>query len=319
MTAGRDALKQELTRLNAVRGDPTAPGAEDVLRRALGARSNLLVARAAEIVGEWELGQYEPELVAAFDRFLIDAVRRDPTCAAKIGIAEALNRLESLDAALFRRGARHVQPEPVWGGREDTAARLRAVCALGLARCDPPDVLLELARLLADVEVDARLGAARAIASATRPGGAPLLWYKTHVGDEEPAVRRECFAALLALVPEQALSFVGERARGDDPVESEAALAALGGSRLADALPELLMAWEQATDPARRGAALAAVADLGDDASFAFLLDLLEKGTARDSAAAAAALARFQDDERRSRRIARALRRREGIDSARPV
>lgn len=319
MTAGRDAFEQELARLNAVRADPTAPGATEVLRRALAARSNLLVARAAEIVGEWELVQYEPELIAAFDRFLADAVRRDPTCAAKIAIAEALNKLESLDAALFRRGARHVQPEPVWGGRQDTAARLRAVCALGLARSDPPDVLLELARLLADVETDARLGATRAIAYATRPGGAPLLWYKAHVGDEEPAVRGECFAALLALVPEQALSFVGERARSDDPVESEAALAALGGSRLADALPELLMAWEQATDPARRGAALAAVADLGDDASFAFLLDLLEKGTARDSAAAAAALARFHDDERRSRRIARALRRREGIDSARPV
>ena len=84
------------------------------------------MARAAEIVAEWELAPFELALIAAFDRFLPDAVRRDPTCAAKIAIAEALNRLESREAELFLRGVRHVQPEPVWGGREDTAARLRA-------------------------------------------------------------------------------------------------------------------------------------------------------------------------------------------------
>lgn len=311
MTASRgNAFEQDLARLNVVRADPTAPGAADALRRALAARSNLLVARAAEIVAEWELAQYEPDLIAAFDRFLADAVRRDPTCAAKIAIAEALNRLETRDAELFRRGARHAQLEPVWGGREDTAARLRASCALGLARSDPPDALLELAALLADSETDARLGAVRAVAYAARPGGAPLLWYKARLGDKEPAVRHECFAALLALVPEQALPFVGERARGDDPVEAEAALAALGGSRLPAALPEIIAAWEQASDPAPRRAALTAAATLGDDASFAFLLDLLETGAPGDAAGALAALARFREDERRNRRIERVLRRR---------
>lgn len=268
------------------------------------------MARAAEIVAEWELAPFEPDLIAAFDRFLPDAVRRDPTCAAKIAIAEALNRLESREAELFLRGVRHVQPEPVWGGREDTAARLRAVCALGLARSDPPDALLELAALLADSETDARLGAVRAIACAARPGGAPLLWYKARLGDGEPAVRRECFAALLALVPEPALPFVGERARGNDPVEAEAALVALGGSRLPGALPVIVTAWEQADGPILRRTALAAAADLNDDASFAFLLDLLETGSAHDAADALAALARFREDERRNRRIERVLRRR---------
>ena len=48
-------LEQTLARLSAVRADPLAPGAADELRAALGARSNLVVARAAEIVAEWEL------------------------------------------------------------------------------------------------------------------------------------------------------------------------------------------------------------------------------------------------------------------------
>jgi hypothetical protein len=306
----RQSFEQELARLNAVRADPGAPGAADVLRHALAARSNLLVARAAEIVGEWELAEHEAALVVAFDRFMDDAIRRDPTCAAKIAIAEALNRLEARPTELFRRGLHHAQLEPVWGGHEDTAARLRAVCALGLARCDPPDVLLELAGLLADSQTDARLGAVRAIAYATRPGGAPLLWYKAHVGDPEPAVRHECLTALLALAPEAALPFVGRLARGDDPIDTESALAALSRSRLPEALGELVAVWEETVEPGRRRAALAAIGGLGDDGAFAFLLGLLEHGGPRDAADAARALDYFHDDERRRRRVEKVMRRR---------
>ena len=60
--------------------------------------SNFLAACVAEIIGEWELAHYTTEMVTAFDRFLIDPVRRDPTCAAKYAIAESLNRLEYRDA-----------------------------------------------------------------------------------------------------------------------------------------------------------------------------------------------------------------------------
>lgn len=312
----RATLEEELARLGAVRADPGAPGAADILRRALTARSNLLVARAAEIVGEWELAQYEPELVAAFDYFLADAPRRDPTCAAKVAIAETLNRLDARQTELFRRGIHHVQLEPVWGGHEDTGARLRAICALGLARCDPPDVLLELAALLADSHTDARLGATRGLATAARPGGAPLLWFKAHIGDAEPAVRYECFATLLALTPEAALPFVGRRARSSDPAEAEPALAALGQSRLSEALGELVAAWEQATDVGRRRAVLAAIAGLGNDAAFAFLLGLLESGPPNDAADAAVVLRRFHDDQRRRRRIEKVLRRRGDLGAA---
>lgn len=167
-----------------------------------------------------------------------------------------------------------------------------------------------LAALLADSQTDARLGATRAIAYAARPGGAPLLWFKAHQGDDEPAVRYECFAALLALVPEAALPFVGRRARGEDGVEAEVALAALGDSRRPEVLSELVPAWEQAVEVIRRRAALVAIAALGDDAAFAFLLGLLENGPPPDANLAAAVLERFHDDERRRRRIEKIKRRR---------
>ncbi len=309
----RQSFERELARLTAIRADPEQPGAAEELHRALAARSNLLVARAAEIVGEWALAGYAPELTAAFERFLVDAARRDPTCAAKFAIAEALNRLEVRDADLFRRGVGHVQPEPVWGGQEDTAARLRAVCALGLARSDPPDTLLALATLLADPEADARRGATRAIAYATRPGGAALLWYKAHVGDAEPAVLFECYSALLALQSEEAISLVGRLAGDDDPPRAEAAMLALGSSRLPAVLPLLIELRATATDPSLRRTTLTAIATLGDDDAFAFLLHLLTDGPPRDAADALSALALFRDDERRRRKVERAARRRDDL------
>ncbi len=79
--SARSVFERDLERLNAVYLDPEGSDAQAILSRALASQSNLLVARAAEIVGEWLLGSFAPELAAAFDRFLVDAVRRDPTCA----------------------------------------------------------------------------------------------------------------------------------------------------------------------------------------------------------------------------------------------
>lgn len=309
---GRDSFEKTLAELNAARANPDKPGASETLRAALVARSNLLAARAAEIVGEWQLPGYEAALAEAFGRFLVDSTRRDPTCAAKFAIAEALNRLDARHADLFRRGTRHVQMEPVWGGQEDTAPKLRAVCALGLARSDPPDTLLELARLLADPHADARIGAVRAIAYAARPGGAPLLWYKAHVGDAEPSVMYECFSALLALEPEAALALAGERAGAADALQAEAAVLALGSSRLPAALP-LLIELLAPAEPTLRRVILTAIATLGSDEAFAYLLEMLADGPPPDAADALDALSLFRDDERRRRKVERALRRRDDL------
>lgn len=307
-------LELTLARLSAVRADPLAPGAAGELRAALAARSNLVVARAAEIVAEWELRDFAIDLVQAFDRFMTDAVRRDPTCAAKTAVAEALLRLDHDDAGLFARGLGHVQPEPVWGGTQDTAAALRATCALGLARANPPDVLLQLADLLADPETDARVGAARAIAAAGRPGAAPLLWYKTLVGDAEVAPLYACFGGLLALEPERAPAHVGRFLRAANPALAEAAALALGDSHLPAATPVLREAWQAADDPALRSALLGALAHLGDEAAFDFLLDLLATGPTHDAhAARRALLAATGDDARRRRKVERAAARRSDL------
>ncbi|MDX2239271.1 MAG: hypothetical protein NW224_01195 [Leptolyngbyaceae cyanobacterium bins.302] len=118
------------------------------------------------MISQFEIPSFIPELVSACDRFLVNAKESDPGCRAKQAISEALYRLQYSDKAPFLKGIRHVQAEPVWGGKVDTAPTLRGTCALGLVRMNYPLVMVELRDLLADPEPEARIGAARAIAYA---------------------------------------------------------------------------------------------------------------------------------------------------------
>src|SRR5882724_4485676 len=118
-------LDAKLARLKALREGPHTPAARAELKKALADRSNYVAARAADMVGEFELRDLIPDLLAAFDRFLVNPAKTDPQCLAKNAIAETLSKLGLDDAEFYRKGMRHFQPEPVWGGEQDTAAHLR--------------------------------------------------------------------------------------------------------------------------------------------------------------------------------------------------
>jgi hypothetical protein len=291
----RDPLREALARLSEVRKNPSSPVSLAELRRVLARESSHAVAKAASIAGEAGLEGLVPDLAAAFHRFLGRPARADPGCAAKTAVVEAFLRLDHQDEDVFLRGIRHVQEEPALGGRVDTAADLRGACALGLARTSRGDVLVELAELLADPEPSARVHAARAVGDHGRAAGIPLLRHKVRAGDAEPRVITECLVALLHLDPPGSLPFVSglldpeaERHARDD---TEAAAAALGESRLAEAFP-VLRDWHPRAAARRLGrTALRALAALRRDEAFDHLLSLVreaEPAVARDAVAALA-------------------------------
>jgi hypothetical protein len=269
----RRPLEETLRALRRVRQAPEAEESRRELRAVLGGEGSHAVARAATLVGELGLAALLPDLVAAFPRFFEDPLRTDPGCAAKTAIVEALRRLEQDDRALYRRAAAHVQMEPVFGGRVDTAVDLRGASALALAESAGGDVLVDLAHLLADPEAPVRVSAARAIAVHGRAGGIPLLHLKALAGDPEPRVVSECLLSLLRLDPAGALPFVASFFERGDPA-AEAAAVALGESRRAEALPLLRAFLDRAS---RRGAArtaLLAIATLRRDEAVDLLLSL---------------------------------------------
>jgi hypothetical protein len=88
------------------------------------------------------------DLEAAFDRFMASRRSMIPAVAPKrtspMRCADALYRIGADSDRVFLRGIRHVQLEPVYGGKADTAMELRGVSALGLVRMGHADALVEI-------------------------------------------------------------------------------------------------------------------------------------------------------------------------------
>jgi hypothetical protein len=251
---------------------------EALLRRALAHSHYRPVARAAELAADGLQYALEGPLMEAFRRLAALDYKHDPGCMAKGAIARALVALDCLDAGFYRAGIVLRQSEPVWGGSIDTAADVRASCAMGLAACGDGEALLDLVDLLADPEHRARIGAVRAIGCTQPLAAAAVLRTKAILGDSESEVIGECFRALLALPMDGSAAFVARwlvAAPHGDPELFELAALALGESRQ-DAAVDLLRAhWE--AEPLRRPAdqlLLRAAAMARSTAAFDWLLGL---------------------------------------------
>ena len=203
-----DALERTLERLRAVRDDPSGAESLAVLRAVLAGRSAHAAAKAAAIAGEFELAALVTDLATAFERFLVQPVKSDPAAPPRRRSRTRSTGSARPSSPSIRNGIRHVQMEPVWGGKADTATALRGTCALALVRVHDPDYLIEIADLLADREAPARKMAAQALAYSENPAAVPLLRLKALLGDEDPQVLGECLLALLAIAPRPSLDFV---------------------------------------------------------------------------------------------------------------
>jgi HEAT repeat protein len=270
--AKRDRTQTALDRLAADVEDPHAPKARAAIGKALGDRSNLVVAAALQVIAEHELGGFEDAMRAAFEHARVDPVRHDPGCRTKMGVVKALDVLREPADELFLLGIRHIQPEPVWGGSQDSAVTLRGMCAMALVNRRHPDAMIELARLLADPERDARRAAADAVAaSGDLQTGVPLLVLRIRSNEPEPEVLGACFAALLVLAAEQTFDFVVEHLHARNPLVVEAAALALGQERPAGAFTALREFAERSLGDLRR-IALLSIAMLRSEAAWTYLL-----------------------------------------------
>lgn len=294
-------------RLRAVYALRDGPVDGEALRAALGDRSNVVVASAAEVIAERAVDGAGDALADAFARFLDRPVQRDPGCRAKTAVARALHALDEPRDDVFTAGVRWVQLEPVWGGSEDTAAELRGVCGVALAHMAHPEAACYLAALLADPQRMARAAAAQGLGDLPGREGVPLLRYKAIVGDADPEVMVACFGSLLALAPDESLPFVASFLAGD---AAESAALALGESRLEPAFP-VLVEWLEAEPRAeRRRVAFVALSLLRREPAVDYLLDVIRsrKRPLADAELAVRALAAFRHDDALRARVWAAVR-----------
>jgi HEAT repeat protein len=309
-----DKVEKQLAELKTLRGAGLTPQSAAQLKKSLADKVSLVVAKAAQICGELNAVGFIPELKGAFEH-MFEA--KDQQCWAKNALAKALKDLGVQESAVFLRGVRHVQMEPVWGGSEDTAATLRGTCAMGLVQCnDLPrdDVLRHLIDSLADKIANVRMDAVRSLEQMGGREVLLLLRLKARAGDTDPRVTGEVLEAILHMEGQSAIAFVAEFLHDlDDEFADEAALA-LGASRYPEVFPLLKEAWEVRPSPVFLRAL--SVSRLTE--ALEFLLDLLTQGRPRDAEEALHALELQKASAEVVKRIKRAITER-GDDKLRNI
>jgi HEAT repeat protein len=307
-------LEATLALLSQIEPDFPGEQAFGILKQVIKSKHAIAVARAAKLVNRMNAHALIPDLVIAFERFMVNAATTDQSCIAKKTIAQTLYRLDYSQEDLFLQGIKHVQMEPVWGGKVDTAPGLRGFCALGLVRMNYPLVMVELADLLADPESEARISAARAIAYTDNSQGVPLLRLKVKLGDKDPQVLSECFIALLKLAPDSSLSLVAEFLDHPEAQISEMAALALGESRIKEAFPVLSQWWERSRAPELRRSVLLAIAMLRHNEALEFLLSLVTEGKLSEAKDAVDALDIYRQDNILWQRVCQCINQREDLN-----
>jgi HEAT repeat protein len=295
---GKRQFEDQIAALDALRQLPPEACTEP-LRKALAHRNNFVVAKAADLTRGFNLTQLTPELLAAFDRCFENPVKTDPQCWAKNAISRTLAAFEHQDAAVFLRGMKHIQLEPVWGGSSDSAGTLRATCALALVQCRSlveADLLAHLVDLLGDKDKAVRVEVIRAIEQVGSPSSALLLRLRAILGSgsntEEPEVLGACYSGLLRIEGTSAIPWVKNFLASADDSAAEAALA-IAGTHSAQAFAvlrdealrdealrnevlrdEVLRGRSsRESDPWFRSVLLSAIALTRQDAALEFLLD----------------------------------------------
>ena len=301
--AKNDPIERALNRLSELRHAEPSDTVTAELREFLRNRSNLVVAKAAVVIPELSLVALIPDLVAGFSKFMADAPRLDKRCAALTAIASALYELDYVEPEPYLAGIKHVQLEGSYGPPVDEAAKLRAVSAQGLLRTRHADLLSEVVQLLVDREPAARIGAIRALGVNGGEAGVLLLRLKVLTGDTEPAVMAECFSALLVASADKSVKFVAKYIDSDDEPTAEAAMLALGESRLPAAYLVLKEKWNRTVLMPVKRALLAAMAALKLEEAIAFLISLVESANAETAAAAVEALSIYRHNERVSESV----------------
>lgn len=274
--AGKRSFEDQIAAVDGLRQQPEEARVEP-LRSALTHRNNFIVAKAADFVREFRMAQLVPELLSAFDRFFDNPGKTDPQCWAKNAISRALAALEHQEADIFLRGMRHIQMEPVWGGRSDTAGTLRATCALALVPCrslSENDLLKHLVELLADKDKAVRAEAVRAIEQVGSTSASLLLRLRAVLGADEPEVLGACYSGILRIEGVGAIPWMGRFLATADDSAAEAALA-IAGTHSPEGFHALRESFVKADDPWWRSVLLSAISLTRQDEALEFLLGLV--------------------------------------------
>lgn len=312
--AKRLSIKAKTAILEQMKAGTMTANPQEDLRGFLQDKNHMIISDAAKIAGKNGFKELCEDMAAAFHRLIGGGMKADMGCFAKIAIVRALDQmLYNDDDDVFCRGIKYFQPEPAYGAPNDTAAELRALCALALARLVHHKIYYLLTDLIMDPEPPARTGAVRALVYLGGRESELLLRMKIHAGDDHPDVLSECFSGLAQIDPSNAVPFLAEFLDSMDPVKIEEAAIALGETREIEAFEILCRKREDSFRDEQRRMLLLPMALTRSTEAFNYLIDILENDHVKSAVSALDALLIYRADPKMLERIGQAVKtRKEG-------
>lgn len=301
-----DSIQAAFDDLRELAARSPSTDARNRLRKHIGRKNNHVVGRAAALAAEWTADEFTPHLESAFNRFMKDSVRNDPGCVAKYEIAKCLLRFDQPVYDLYLTGVRHRQMESVFGGKEDTAAALRATCGRALAYTGYSEAYQELALLVMDEEVECRRITVETLAALGSTASELLLRMRVLARDPESEIMAASFQGLMQVAPQSSLRFVAAYLH-DAPAVAEGAALALGESRLPEAHSILRQLYESSVEFLVKEMLLLPIALIRSDAAYEFLLNVLREDRPELAAAALRGLVLFASSPERRTEIERVV------------
>jgi HEAT repeat protein len=299
MPRSRQTIDEKLEALDHLNTDDVQITRE-TLSTSLKEKHYRIVAKAAKLCAEHLLYEFEENLIRAYQRFLKNPIKTDPNCIAKRALSRAFVDLDGKHLEFYLAGLQYKQLEPVWGGSVDTAADIRASCAMGLVATGYSRALQEITLLLNDPEPAARLGAVRAMGCGNPNNAELLLRSKALADDDSAEVTGECFYQLLSVEPDYSLAFIAlflnpELIQKEPDAVREHAALALGESKHPEALAYLRNAWDkEILDKGFRQIIIRAASLHRSDEVFNWLLSIVENENTHLSQSAVDALQIYQ-------------------------
>lgn len=299
MTHSRQTIDEKLKTLDHLHTDD-AQLTRETLSASLEEKHYRIVAKASKLCAQHHLYELEESLRKAYQRFLKNPIKTDPNCIAKRALSRAVVDLDGKHLDFYLAGLLYKQLEPVWGGSVDTAADIRASCAMGLVATGYPRALQEITLLLNDPEPAARLGAVRAIGCGNPNSAELLLRSKALAGDGSAEITGECFYQLLSIEPDYSPAFIAlflypEWIEKESDAVREFAALTLGESKLPIALVLLKKAWtDEILDKGFKQIIIRAASLHRSDEAFDWLLSIIENENSHLSKSAVDAFQIYQ-------------------------
>jgi HEAT repeat protein len=304
----RLSIKAKETLLEEFKAGHIPDNHQDLLQKFLADSNHFIVTGAAQVIGKFKYRELLPHLETAFNRLIHANHKADVGCMAKIAIVKALEQLNYDDKeSIFYRGITFVQMEPTYGGTQDTAAELRALCAMNLTRMIHPEIYFLLTNLLMDPEPQARTGAVRSLNCLNSHESELLLRMKILAGEDHPNVLGECFTGLVQINPERSLQFIAGFLDSPDLMVVEEAALALGESRKLEAFELLQRFHEKSIRSEIKQILLLPIALTRCDKAVEFLIEVVEDEYEKIAAAAVEALGIYRSHNTYREKIAIAV------------